>query len=143
EVEQWVDKEFAVALPTVIYGTWGEAMKAAQVTAKSSNFGFFQNISVRAGGPLIMHQVAKRILKRRGKTDGHAWVQQTLDQFDEWIADQPYVAGEELTLGDVAMHGAVRCVRDFPIFETIMARPRTAKWYRRVEQRRDATMRLN
>ena len=60
------------ALPTVIYGTWKEAMKAAQVTARSSNFGPLQNLMVRAGGSIIMHQVSKRILKKRGQTEGDA-----------------------------------------------------------------------
>ena len=40
EIEEWVDTELTFALPTVIYGTWGEAVKAAQVTARTSNFGF-------------------------------------------------------------------------------------------------------
>ena len=137
EVEAWVDDEFAMALPTVIYGTWGEALKAAQVTAKTSNFGFLQNIGVRAGGPLIMHQVAKRILKKNGRRDGHAWVSDTLDTFEQWLGDEDFVTGDEVSLGDVAMHGAISCVRDFPVFETIMRRPVLAAWFERVQGLRD------
>lgn len=141
KVEQWVDDEFAMALPTVIYGTWGEALKAAQVTAKTSNFGLFHNVGVRAGGPLIMHQVAKRILKKHGKTDGHQWVADALDTFESWLSDSPFVAGDEVSLGDVAMHGAVSCVEPFPIFAEIMKRPITAAWFERVRAlRRDTSV---
>ncbi len=138
EVEAFVDDQFAMALPTVIYGTWGEALKAAQVTARTSNFGFLHNVGVRAGGPLIMHQVSKRILKKNGKTDGHAWVAETLDQFESWLGEGEYVTGTAMSLGDVAMHGAISCVRDFPIFEKIMARPRVAAWFERVQAKRTA-----
>lgn len=136
KVEAWVDDELAMALPTVIYGTWGEALKAAQVTARTSNFGLLSNVGVRAGGPLIMHQVAKRILKKRGRSDGHAWVAEALDTFEGWLEGQPFVAGEQVSLGDVAMHGALTCVQDFPIFGEIMSRPVTSAWYERVAKLR-------
>ena len=138
EIEAWVDGEFAKALPTVIYGTWGESLKAAQVTARTSNFGFLHNIGVRAGGPLIMHQVAKRILKKHGKTDGHAWVAECLDQFEAWLGDDDFVTGDSVSIADVAMHGTVSCVRDFPTFAEIMTRPRVQAWFERVQVLRDA-----
>jgi microsomal prostaglandin-E synthase 2 len=138
QIESWVNDEFAMALPTVIYGTWGEALKAAQVTARTSNFGFFHNIGVRAGGPLIMHQVSKRILKKRGKAEGHAWVDDALDQFEAWLADDDFVTGTRVSMGDVAMHGAVSCVREFPIFAVIMKRPKMSAWFGRVQALRDA-----
>lgn len=138
QVESWVDDEFTYALPTVIYGTWGEAAKAAQVTARTSNFGFFQNLTVRAGGSLIMHQISKRILKKRSRTDAHAWIADCLDTFEGWLGDKPFVAGDAVSLGDVAMHGAVTCVSEFPVSASIMARPRIKAWYDRVQALRTA-----
>jgi len=138
EIEAWVDDEFTMALPTVIYGTWGESLKAAQVTARTSNFGFLQNVGVRAGGPLIMHQVCKRILKRHGKTDGHAWVAETLDQFESWLGDDDFVTGSSVSMGDVAMQGAISCIQEFPIFEKIMKRPKMRAWFERVQALRTA-----
>lgn len=138
EVESWVDEQFAMALPTVIYGTWGEALKAAQVTAKTSNFGFLHNVGVRAGGPLIMHQVAKRILKKNGRKDGHAWVEENLDRFEQWLGDDDFVTGSSVSMGDVAMHGAMSCVREFPIFTKMMQRSRLQAWFERVQALRDA-----
>lgn len=138
EIEAWVDDEFAMALPTVIYGTWGESLKAAQVTARTSNFGFFHNVGVRAGGPLIMHQVSKRILKRHGKTDGHAWVAEALDRFERWLGDADFVAGDAVSIADVGMQGAISCVEAFPVFAEIMKRPRMKAWYQRVQALRDA-----
>jgi glutathione S-transferase len=137
EVEDWVDAEFAKALPTVIYGTWGEALKAAQVTARTSNFGFVQNLGVRAGGPLIMHQVAKRILKKRGKSDGHAWVDECMATFEGHLGEAPFSGGEQPDLADVGMHGVMSCVRDFPIFASMMQRPRIQAWYQRVQELAD------
>ncbi|MCA9623438.1 MAG: glutathione S-transferase family protein [Myxococcales bacterium] len=137
EVEAWVDDELAMALPTVIYGTWGEALKAAQVTAKTSNFGFLDNVGVRAGGPVVMHFVAKRILGKRNKTDGHAWMKDNLDQLEAWLDGQPFVAGDAVSLGDVAVHGALKTVSEFPVFASIMARPTLRAWYDRVEALRN------
>jgi microsomal prostaglandin-E synthase 2 len=132
EIEDWVDDALTFALPTVIYGTWGEAIKAAQVTARTSNFGFFQNAMVRTGGSLIMHQVSKRILAKRGQRDGRSWLSSELDKFEAWLGDQPFVCGEALTLGDVATHGALSCIKEFPAFEEMMRRPRLSAWYGRV-----------
>lgn len=133
QVENWVDDEFTFALPTVIYGTWGEARRAAQVTAATSNFGFFQNISVRAGGSLIMHQISKRILKKRNRTDAHAWISDCMDTFEGWLGDKPFVAGQAISLGDVAMHGAMSCVTEFPIYSKMMQRPKVKAWFDRVQ----------
>jgi len=138
EIEDWVDSELIAALPTVIYGTWREAIKAAQVTARTSNFGFFHNVGVRAGGSLIMHQIAKRILKKHGKTDGHAWVEASVDRFETWLGDQDFVTGTAVSLGDVAVHGALTCVADFPIYREIMKRPKVAAWNTRMATLRTA-----
>jgi microsomal prostaglandin-E synthase 2 len=137
EVEAWVDDTMTFALPTVIYGTWREAMTAAQVTARTSNYGLVQNLLVRAGGSLIMHQVSKRILKKRGKTDGHAWVNAEMDRFEAWLGDGPFVCGKELTLADAAAQGALTCIKDFPAFKELMKRPRLAAWYQRVAALRE------
>jgi microsomal prostaglandin-E synthase 2 len=132
EIEEWVDSELTFALPTVIYGTWGEAVKAAQVTARTSNFGFVQNLGVRVGGSLIMHQVAKRLLKKRGKTDGHGWIEEAMTQVETWLGERPFLTGTQLSMGDVALHGALTCVSEFPIHGEIMRRPRVAAWFARV-----------
>jgi microsomal prostaglandin-E synthase 2 len=132
QVESWVDDELTFALPTVIYGTWGEAVKAAQVTARTSNFGLLQNLMVRAGGSVVMHEVSKRILKKRGQSDGRAWLSRELDQLEGWLGVQPFVCGDNLTLADVATHGALTCIQEFPAFAEMMTRPRLAAWYARV-----------
>lgn len=131
-IENWVDDELTFALPTVIYGTWGEAVKAAQVTARTSNFGVLQNLMVRAGGSLVMHEVSKRILKKRGQTDGRVWLSRELDKLEAWLGEQPFVCGDALSLGDVATHGALTCIQEFPAFAEMMKRPRLASWYARV-----------
>jgi microsomal prostaglandin-E synthase 2 len=131
-IESWVDDALTFALPTVIYGTWSEAVKAAQVTARTSNFGVLQNLMVRAGGSLVMHEVSKRILKKRGQTDGRVWLSRELDQLETWLGEQPFVCGDSLSLGDVATHGALTCIQEFPAFAEMMQRPRLAAWYARV-----------
>ncbi len=143
EIEAWVDDELIAALPTVIYGTWREAIKAAQVTARTSNFGFFHNVGVRAGGSLIMHQIAKRILKKHGREDGHAWVAASLDRFESWLGEQDFVTGPAMALGDVAVHGALTCVAEFPVHAEIMKRPRVAAWSQRMTTLRAATRAAN
>lgn len=133
EIEEWVDAELIRALPTVLYGTLREAGRAAAVVARSSKLGLGQGLGVKLGGPLIMHLVAKRLLKKSGRRDGHAWVSESLDQVEQWLGDQPFVCGDTMTLADVALHGALTCVREFPVYEGIAARPRLARWLARME----------
>jgi microsomal prostaglandin-E synthase 2 len=133
-VEKWVNDDLCQVLPTVIYGTWGEAIKAAQVVAKTSNFGVVQNAMVRAGGSLIMHQVAKRIVKKRGGSSPAAMLSAEMDKFEAWLGDQDFVCGDELSVADVAAHGGMTCIEEFPAFKTIMARPRVFAWFERVAQ---------
>lgn len=132
EVEAWVDEDLTQVLPAVIYGTWGEAAKAAQVTAKTSNFGPLQNLMVRAGGSLIMHQIAKRIVKKRGGGDPHEMLSRELDRLEAWLGESDFVAGGEISLGDVAAHGALTCIKDFPAFAKVTERPVLGAWYDRV-----------
>ena len=136
QVEHWVDDALTFALPTVIYGTWGEAAKAAQVTARTSNFGLLQNLMVRAGGSVVMHEISKRILKKRGETDGRAWLSRELDQLEAWLGTQPFICGDVVSLADVATHGALTCITEFPAFTDVMKRPRLSAWYDRVAAQR-------
>jgi microsomal prostaglandin-E synthase 2 len=132
QVETWVNNDLSYVLPTVIYGTWGEAIKAAKVVAKTSNFGLVQNAMVRAGGSLIMHQVAKRIVKKRGGGNPTEMLAAEMDKFEVWLGDSPFIGGNELSVGDVATHGCMTCIEEFPAFRTIMARPKVAAWFKRV-----------
>ena len=131
-VEKWVNDDLSYVLPTVIYGTWGEAIKAAKVVAKTSNFGLVQNAMVRAGGSLIMHQVAKRIVAKRGGGNPAAMLATEIDKFEGWLGTSDFIGGTELSVGDIAAHGCMMCIAEFPAFVTIMARPRVAAWYQRV-----------
>ena len=143
EIEEWVDSDLTQILPAVIYGTWTDATKAAQVTARSSNFGMLQNLMVRAGGSLIMHQVAKRIIAKRGGGDAGKMLATELDRLEQWLGDKPFLGGDEPTIGDIATHGALTCVKEFPAFSNVTERPSLSAWYDRVDrlrkQNRDAT----
>ncbi|MGB5310697.1 MAG: glutathione S-transferase family protein [Polyangiales bacterium] len=132
-IEQWVDDQFIESLPPVLYGTWREATKASKVIAKHSRFGTGEGLAVKFGGPLIMHAVAKRILKRNGRTDAHAWVRENLDYFERELGERDFVCADTLTVADVAMHGALTCISPFPIFENVESRPRLHAWFERVE----------
>lgn len=138
EIEEWVDAQLIPALPTVIYGTLREAGKAAALIAKTSEFGIGKGLGVQLTGPLIMHLVAKRILKKNGRKDAHGWVNENLDQVERWLGDQPYLCGSELTVADVAVLGALECVREFPIFASIERRPSLRRWLSRMVERRSS-----
>jgi microsomal prostaglandin-E synthase 2 len=131
-VERWVNDDLSHVLPTVIYGTWSEAITAAQVVAKTSNFGFVQNAVVRAGGSIIMHQVAKRIVKKRGGGTPAVMLTTEIDKFEAWLGAQAFICGDQLSVADVAAHGCLTCIEAFPAFKTIMERPRVSAWYERV-----------
>ena len=137
EFEEWIDRELMPALPTVIYDTWPNAIKAANITANESNFGMWDRFKVKVGGSLIMKLIVKRILKREGRTDGHAWLAECLDHIEARIGDQRFAMGELPTIVDAALHGAFKCVEEFPVFNTVMARPAVKEWYVRVQAVRD------
>jgi glutathione S-transferase len=132
EIEEWVDSQFIEALPTVIYGTWGEAVRAARIVARNSKLGGGEKFLVQLAGALVMKRVAKRILDRNQRPNAHAWVRDNTGQFAAWLGDKPFVLGDAPTLADVAMHGAIACVEGFPIFGEIMHIKNVAAWYERV-----------
>ena len=133
EIEDWVDSDFIEALPTVIYGTWKEAIQAARLVANNSKLGGGQKFLVQLAGSVVMKQISKRILKRNDRDDAHAWVRDNTQKFSEWLGDKPFVLGDAPCMGDVAMHGAMTCVREFPIFAELMATQNIEAWYARLE----------
>jgi microsomal prostaglandin-E synthase 2 len=137
EIEDWVDAQFIEALPTVIYGTWGEAVRAARIIAKNSKLSGAQKFLVQLAGALVMKRISKRILERNDRSDAHAWVGENSTQFAQWLGDKPYVLGEEPCLGDVAMYGAITCVKEFPIFTEIMETTSLSAWYERLDALRE------
>ncbi len=135
--EDWVDRELMPALPTVIYDTWSNAFRAANITARESNFGWWDRFKVKIGGSLIMKLIVKRILKRVGRTDGHAWLQECLDHVEAQIGSKDFVIGEQATIADAALHGAFKCVEEFPVFKTIEDRPKLKAWFDRIQSQRN------
>ncbi len=138
EIEDWVDSQFIEALPTVIYGTWGEAIQAARLVASNSKLSGGQKFMVQLAGAIVMKQISKRILKRNDRDNAHAWVRDNTGQFASWLGDKPFVLGDEPCLADVAMQGAITCVKEFPIFDEIMHTQNVADWYERMEKLRAA-----
>lgn len=138
EIEDWVDSQFIEALPTVIYGTWGEAVQAARIVASSSKLSGGQKFLVQLAGAVVMKQISKKILKRNQRDNAHGWVRDNTGQFASWLGEQPFVLGDAPTLADVAMHGAITCVKEFPIFGEIMHTKNVAEWYQRMDELRMA-----
>ncbi len=132
-IEAWVDDDLAQVLPAAIYGTWRDAARAARVVARTSNFGFIQNAVVRGGGSIIMNRVAKKILARRGGGNPTEMLATELDKFEGWLGEQDFVCGDSASIGDVAVHGCLTCIQEFPAFKVIMKRERVAAWFERVQ----------
>ncbi len=133
-INDWVDNDLTQILPTVLYGTWGQAIKAARLTAKTSNFSKLDNVKVSLFGSVIMKMIAKRTLKRRGegKKTGHQLLATELNKLENWLGDQDFLCGDEPTLADAAAHGALTCVKEFPAFGYVEERPTIKAWYDRV-----------
>lgn len=136
EFEDWVDQQLMTSLPTVIYDSWGNSFKAARITATASNFNWRESLTVKIGGSIIMRMIAKKILKRVGRTDGQSWFTECLDQAEERLTDREFVMGSEPSIADAALHGAFKCVEDFPVFQQMRQRPALASWFDRVQDLR-------
>lgn len=134
EIDAWVDADLIQILPTVLYGTWAESAKAARLTAKTSNFSRFDNVKVSLFGSVVMKMIAKRILKKRGGgKSGPELFEAQLDQLEAYIGDTDFLCGDQPNFADAGVHGALTCVREFPAFARVRARPRISAWYDRVE----------
>ena len=134
EIVTWVDEDLIKILPTVLYGTWSESIRAAKLTAKTSNFSRIDNLKVSMFGSVVMKMIAKRILKKRGggKT-GPELFETQLDQLEAYIGDDNFLCGDQPNVADAGVHGALTCVKEFPAFERVQARPRIMAWYDRVD----------
>lgn len=137
EIDTWVNDDLTQILPTVLYGTWSESIKAAKLTVKTSNFSRADNIKVSIFGSVIMKLIAKRILKKRGNgQSGEELLSRELDRLEEWLGDKPYLCGDTVTLADASAHGALTCVKEFPAFKFVESRPKLKSWYERVAEQR-------
>lgn len=138
EIEEWIDEHFMRVLPTVLYGSWGRAIKAARLTAQSSNFSKFDNLKVSIFGSIIMRIIAQRTLKRMGQgQSAQALFEASLDHI-EGLLKGPFLIDDKPSLADAALHGAFTCVRDFPAFDWAMQRESIGAWYARVDSYRAA-----
>jgi glutathione S-transferase len=79
-----------------------------------------------------MRLIAKRILKRHGKVDGALWVIECLNHVETELGEADFLSGSQVSIADAALHGAMMCVEDFPIFQDMMARPKLKSWFDRV-----------
>ncbi|MEE9383257.1 MAG: glutathione S-transferase family protein [Nannocystaceae bacterium] len=134
EIDAWLDNDLIKILPTVLYGTWSESIRAAKLTAKTSNFSRIDNLKVGVFGSIIMKTIAKRILRKRGggKT-GLELFHAELTRLETWLADSDFLGDDAPHFADAGVHGALTCVRQFPAFEHVRARPKLEAWYERVD----------
>ena len=132
-IEKWLDDHFMLVLPSVLYGSWGQAFKAAKLTAAKSNFGPFDKFTVNYFGSAVMKLVAKKTFKRLGEgPDPMTRFAEGLGTIEAWLEDD-YLVGNEVSLADAAIFGALKCIEPFPAFEVAMARPKIKAWYARVD----------
>ena len=137
EIDGWVNNDLTQILPTVLYGTWSASIKAARLTAKTSNFSKADNLKVSLFGSVVMKLIAKRILKKRGGgKSGLQLLAAELDKLENWLGRQKYLCGDQITLADASTHGALTCIKEFPAFGFIQERPSLNAWYQRVAEAR-------
>ena len=63
-----------------------------------------------------------------------------LGTIEAWLEDD-YLVGNEVSLADAAIFGALKCIEPFPAFEVAMARPKIKAWYARVDALRHVASR--
>ena len=80
-----------------------------------------------------MKLIVKRILKRKGRSDGHSWLAECLDHAEAVLGEKSFVTGDAPTIADAALHGAFKCVEEFPVFEQIRSRPTLSAWFDRIQ----------
>lgn len=138
--EKWLQwsEDYVQGLPTVIYGTLADSMKAFAYVTRVGKFGWWDKLAIRGSGALIMTLVAGRIRKRRGIADPKAFLCAKVREWARGLGGRAFMGGERPDASDIAVFGITRVVADLEsAAEIFRESPEFSRWLERMGEATD------
>lgn len=130
---EWVDLHMSKATIPILYGSLISALKTTTRVSKLENFGFFsKRLYAWAGFPIMWGIIAKKRVKKDGRTPKKLW-HDLLTEFTDEFNGKRFFGGDSPNLVDLAAFGYVRSISLYPQFSQIEEHTSGMDWYRSVE----------
>lgn len=133
--DAWLDwsQKYVKGLPTAIYDTVPNALKSFDYITRVGKFSWFQKISIKYSGALIMTLVAKKIKKREGIEDPKGFLQVKAAEWAEGLKSRPFMGGDTPNGADLAVYGITRSVSGLEAEKVLQGNIAFAQWQKRMD----------
>ena len=130
---EWVDLHMSKATVPILYGSLISALRTTTRVSKFEKFGFFsKRLYAWAGFPIMWGIIAKKRVKKDGRTPKKLW-HDLLTEFTDEFGGKTFFGGDSPDLVDLAAFGYVRSISPYPQFSQIEDHQNGMEWYRAVE----------
>lgn len=133
--DQWLawSESFVKGLPTAVYDTFPNSLKAFNYITKAGKFSWFEKQSIRFSGALVMTLVAKKIKKREGIDNPESFLKQKSKEWAEGLSGRPFMGGENPGAADIAVYGILQAVAGLPAEKALIADQDFLSWTQRMK----------
>jgi len=119
--QKWLEwsEGLVQGLPTVIYDSFGNSIKAFSYIKNTGNFNWFQRVKIQYLGAFVMTLVSKKIKKKQGIENPMEFLKQKVSEWVEGLEGKDYSGGAKPNMADLGVYGIVRSVAELnagPIF---------------------------
>jgi len=130
----WSDTHVSKATVPILYGTLGSAFKTTTRISKIEEFGFFsKRLYAWAGFPIMWGIIAKKRVKKDGRTPKNLW-HDLLTEFTDEHQGKDYFGGELPNLVDFSVFGYMSSISPFPQFSLLEDHKSGMEWYNRMSK---------
>ena len=133
---KWLEwsEAYVKAIPPLIYNTTGNAVKAFDYITNVGKFSWFQKMTIKYSGALVMKMVAKKSRERQGITDPERHVKDMVGEWQEALAGQPFMGGATPDAADAAVFGITLSTKGLPAWELFESEPGFKAWMTRMSE---------
>ena len=135
--EKWLawSENYVQGLPTVIYDTLPNSLKAFDYICKTGKFSWFQSRTIKWSGALIMTLVAKKIKKRLAIEDPQVFLRNAVHDWSEGLMGADFMGGSEPNAADFAVYGISRSVAGLSAAKIFRENPIFLQWFLRMNEK--------
>jgi microsomal prostaglandin-E synthase 2 len=146
EWRNWTDDKFVHVLVSNIYRSIGESLESFAYISENGNFNTVQRWGAKYAGAAAMYGISKIVKKRHGITDERAALFECGEDLQKHLKSEkgPFLGGNAIDLGDLAVHGALKSIEGLKSFSLLMEKyPEVMAWYKKVDARVGPSRRTN
>ncbi|XP_071703372.1 uncharacterized protein [Rutidosis leptorrhynchoides] len=130
---EWVDNHLVHVLSPNIYRSPSEALESFDYITTHGNFSFMDRVVAKYGGAAAMYFVSKKLKKRHNITDERKALYDAAETWVDALKGRQYLGGSEPNLGDLAVFGVLRPIRDLKSGKDMFENTRIGEWFTRME----------